>query len=86
MDISKWTVDEVTDFVRSIPGASEYAEDFQAQEIDGQALMLLKEEHLMQAMNMKLGPALKICGKINAIRGIEPGGGGEPSTPTSTTA
>ncbi|CAG0883409.1 unnamed protein product [Cyprideis torosa] len=84
VDISKWTVDEVTDFVKNIPGCTEYAEDFQAQEIDGQALILLKEEHLMQAMNMKLGPALKICSKINAIRGIEPSG--EPTTPTSLTA
>lgn len=29
---------------------------FRSQEIDGQALLLLKEEHLMSAMNIKLGP------------------------------
>ena len=45
-----------------------YADEFSRQEIDGQALMLLKEDHLMTAMNIKLGPALKICAKINALR------------------
>ncbi|PSN38405.1 hypothetical protein C0J52_21582, partial [Blattella germanica] len=38
------------------------------QRIDGQALMLLKEDHLMTAMSMKLGPALKICAKIDTMR------------------
>lgn len=49
----------------------EYAEDFAVQEIDGQALMLLKEDHLMSAMSIKLGPALKILSKIDAMR-VEP--------------
>lgn len=38
------------------------------QEIDGQALMLLKEDHLMSAMQMRLGPALKLVAKINTLR------------------
>lgn len=64
----KWNVSEVVDFVRSLPGCAEYADDFALQEIDGQALMLLKEDHLMSAMGMKLGPALKLCAKIEAIK------------------
>lgn len=64
----KWNVSEVVDFVRSLPGCAEYADDFAVQEIDGQALMLLKEDHLMSAMNMKLGPALKLCAKIELIK------------------
>lgn len=64
----KWGVDEVVDFVKSLPGCSEYANDFLEHEIDGQALLLLKEDHLMSAMNMKLGPALKLCKKIEDIR------------------
>uniref|UniRef100_A0A671SSU8 SAM domain-containing protein n=1 Tax=Sinocyclocheilus anshuiensis TaxID=1608454 RepID=A0A671SSU8_9TELE len=39
-----------------------------AQEIDGQALLLLTEDHLMSAMNVKLGPALKICARINSLK------------------
>ncbi|CAG7821428.1 unnamed protein product [Allacma fusca] len=56
----KWNVSEVVEFVKSLPGCAEYAEDFAVQEIDGQALLLLKEDHLMSAMGMKLGPALKL--------------------------
>ncbi|KAJ9600101.1 hypothetical protein L9F63_009612, partial [Diploptera punctata] len=64
----KWTVSEVCEFIRTLPGCSDYVEDFAIQEIDGQALMLLKEDHLMTAMSMKLGPALKICAKIDTMR------------------
>lgn len=64
----KWTVQQVCDFVKNLPGCSDYVEDFQLQEIDGQALMLLKSDHLMSAMAIKLGPALKICSAIDAMR------------------
>ncbi|XP_076365183.1 uncharacterized protein LOC143254232 isoform X8 [Tachypleus tridentatus] len=64
----KWTVQEVFDFVNGLPGCSDYAEEFRSQEIDGQALMLLKEDHLMSAMSMKLGPALKICSHITSLK------------------
>uniref|UniRef100_A0A0P4WGF7 SAM domain-containing protein n=1 Tax=Scylla olivacea TaxID=85551 RepID=A0A0P4WGF7_SCYOL len=47
-----------TSNLESPSGCKEYAEDFALQEIDGQALMLLKADHLMSAMSMKLGPAL----------------------------
>lgn len=62
-------VKDVVDFIQNLPGCKEYAEDFALQEIDGQALMLLKADHLMSAMSMKLGPALKICAKIESMRG-----------------
>merc|ERR1712002_62561 len=52
----KWNVTEVCDFVRNLPGCGEYVDDFAQQEIDGQALMLLKADHLMSAMSIKLGP------------------------------
>lgn len=58
----------MAEFVRSLTGCADYAEDFLMQEIDGQALMLLKPDHLMSAMSIKLGPALKICAKIEAMR------------------
>lgn len=46
----------------------ELASQFLSQEIDGQALLLLKEEHLMSTMNIRLGPALKLCACINSLR------------------
>lgn len=53
---------------RVFPGCSDVAEAFRLQEIDGQALLLLTEDHLMTSMNIKLGPALKICAHINSLK------------------
>lgn len=65
--IMKWSVQEVCDFIKNLPGCSDYAEDFAIHEIDGQALLLLKENHLVNTMGMKLGPALKIVAKIHSM-------------------
>ncbi|XP_073434987.1 polyhomeotic-like protein 3 isoform X3 [Dendrobates tinctorius] len=65
---SLWTVEDVWAFIYSLPGCHEIADEFRTQEIDGQALLLLKEDHLMSTMNIKLGPALKICARINSLK------------------
>ncbi|XP_075996382.1 polyhomeotic-like protein 3 [Genypterus blacodes] len=65
---SQWSVEEVSAFIHTLPGCSDVAEAFRLQEIDGQALLLLTEDHLMTSMNIKLGPALKICAHINALK------------------
>uniref|UniRef100_A0A8C6TSH8 Polyhomeotic homolog 1 n=1 Tax=Neogobius melanostomus TaxID=47308 RepID=A0A8C6TSH8_9GOBI len=64
----QWSVQEVSQFISSLQGCEDLAPQFLSQEIDGQALLLLKEEHLMSTMNIKLGPALKICAHINGLR------------------
>ncbi|KAK5922132.1 hypothetical protein CgunFtcFv8_019427 [Champsocephalus gunnari] len=63
-----WSVEEVCRFISSLQGCEELAAHFLSQEIDGQALMLLREDHLISTMNIKLGPALKICASINTLR------------------
>ncbi|XP_042164610.1 histone-lysine N-methyltransferase 2B isoform X3 [Oncorhynchus tshawytscha] len=65
---AQWSVEQVWDFIHTLPGCVEVAEAFRIQEIDGQALLLLTEDHLMTSMNIKLGPALKICAHINTLR------------------
>ncbi|XP_041867554.1 polyhomeotic-like protein 1 isoform X2 [Melanotaenia boesemani] len=65
---AQWSVEEVSQFISSLQGCEELASQFLSQEIDGQALLLLKEEHLMSTMNIKLGPALKICAHINNLK------------------
>uniref|UniRef100_A0A3B4A544 SAM domain-containing protein n=2 Tax=Periophthalmus magnuspinnatus TaxID=409849 RepID=A0A3B4A544_9GOBI len=65
---SQWSVEEVTAFINTLPGCGDVAEAFRVQEIDGQALLLLTEDHLMTSMNIKLGPALKICAHINSLK------------------
>uniref|UniRef100_A0AAZ3QXH1 Polyhomeotic-like protein 2 n=1 Tax=Oncorhynchus tshawytscha TaxID=74940 RepID=A0AAZ3QXH1_ONCTS len=67
-DSTKWNVEEVYEFIHSLPGCQEIADEFRSQEIDGQAMLLLKEDHLMSAMNIKLGPALKIYAHINMLK------------------
>ncbi|XP_016361052.1 polyhomeotic-like protein 2 isoform X2 [Sinocyclocheilus anshuiensis] len=67
-DPTKWNVEDVYEFICSLPGCQEIAEEFRSQEIDGQALMLLKEDHLMSTMNIKLGPALKIFARISMLK------------------
>ncbi|XP_040442929.1 sterile alpha motif domain-containing protein 11 isoform X2 [Falco naumanni] len=59
-DISKWTVEDVCSFVSSLSGCTEYTQVFREQAIDGETLPLLTEEHLLNNMGLKLGPALKI--------------------------
>lgn len=66
--IDKWSVQDVYEFIKNLPGFSDYAEDFAVQEIDGQALSLLNDNHLVNTMGMKLGPALKILAKVQSLK------------------
>ncbi|KAF7210517.1 polyhomeotic-like protein 2 [Nothobranchius furzeri] len=63
-----WNIEDVYEFISTLPGCLEIAEEFRSQEIDGQALLLLKEDHLMGTMNIKLGPALKIFAQISLLK------------------
>uniref|UniRef100_A0A673B2W0 SAM domain-containing protein n=1 Tax=Sphaeramia orbicularis TaxID=375764 RepID=A0A673B2W0_9TELE len=55
-------------FLLSSAGGQDIAQEFRSQEIDGQALLLLTEDHLVSTMNLKLGPALKLCAHINSLK------------------
>lgn len=66
--IDKWSVQDVYEFIKNLPGFGDYAEDFAVQEIDGQALSLLNDNHLVNTMGMKLGPALKILAKVQSLK------------------
>lgn len=39
-----------------------------SKEIDGKALLLLNSEMMMKYMDLKLGPALKICNLVSRVR------------------
>lgn len=69
--IGKWSAKDVCKFVAAVLGTDEYSEDFTTQEIDGSALVLLKEKHLVNAMGMKLGPALKIVAKVQSLLSLD---------------
>ena len=57
--------------MKCLPGCSEYVDKFSQEEIDGQALGLLTLDHLMSPpMSMMLGPAVKICTAVDAMRQV----------------
>ncbi|CAF98954.1 unnamed protein product, partial [Tetraodon nigroviridis] len=64
-DVRKWTVNDVYSFISSIPTCSEYAQTFKDHMIDGETLPLLSEEHLLDTLGLKLGPALKIRSQVS---------------------
>uniref|UniRef100_A0ACB8FBH8 Uncharacterized protein n=2 Tax=Sphaerodactylus townsendi TaxID=933632 RepID=A0ACB8FBH8_9SAUR len=64
-DIRKWTVEDVYNFIISLPGCSDYAQVFKDHAIDGETLPLLTEEHLLDTLGLKLGPALKIRSQVS---------------------
>ncbi|XP_056149693.1 sterile alpha motif domain-containing protein 7 [Lampris incognitus] len=68
-DIRKWTVDDVYNFINSIPTCAEYAQMFKDHMIDGETLPLLSEEHLLDTLGLKLGPVLKIRSQVSRRMG-----------------
>ncbi|EDO49991.1 predicted protein, partial [Nematostella vectensis] len=66
-DILAWGVDDVCKFILSLTGVPEVVAEFREHSIDGQSLILLQEEHLLNRMGIKLGPALKIKAHIRKI-------------------
>ncbi|XP_061777122.1 sterile alpha motif domain-containing protein 7 isoform X2 [Nerophis ophidion] len=68
-DIRKWSVNDVYNFINSIPSCSEYSQTFRDHMIDGETLPLLSEEHLLDTLGLKLGPALKIRSQVSRRMG-----------------
>ncbi|XP_053961140.1 probable serine/threonine-protein kinase nek3 [Anastrepha ludens] len=59
-EVARWTVDNVCAFVGEIDICADYVQHFRDQCIDGSGLPLLTEDHLLNSLGMKLGPALKL--------------------------
>lgn len=65
-DPTEWNCDEVYQFVKCVAGV-QVAQLFRSQEVDGSALSLIRDDHLVNTMQIKLGPALKIMSKFNEL-------------------
>lgn len=63
-------MEDVGEFLTSL-GYEAYIDKFVEHEIDGRALSLVRDHHLLMTMKLRLGPTLKICEHIKAIKGIE---------------
>ncbi len=69
-DPDEWSIDQVIGHISMLDPSLEVSVGmFKAHEIDGKALGLLTSEMMMKYMDMKLGPALKICNIVNMIQG-----------------
>ncbi|KAL6051184.1 hypothetical protein STEG23_006261 [Scotinomys teguina] len=62
--VSKWTIEEVFDFVQTLTGSEDQARLFKDEMIDGEAFLLLTQADIVKIMSVKLGPALKIYNAI----------------------
>ncbi|XP_051543435.1 lethal(3)malignant brain tumor-like protein 4 isoform X2 [Myxocyprinus asiaticus] len=66
--VAHWSVEEVADFIHSLPGCEEQAKQFREEQIDGKAFLLLTQRDIVKIMSVKLGPALKIYNSILMFR------------------
>ncbi|XP_071502253.1 uncharacterized protein [Diadema antillarum] len=62
-----WSVDKVVKFIKKTDCAP-LAKIFKEQEIDGQALLLLTLPTVQECMELKLGPAIKLCHHIERVK------------------
>ncbi|XP_072027076.1 LOW QUALITY PROTEIN: lethal(3)malignant brain tumor-like protein 4 [Amphiura filiformis] len=69
--VAKWTMNEVADFVKKLPGCQEHATKFSDEQIDGEAFLLLTQTDIVKIMSIKLGPALKIYNAILILKSSE---------------
>ncbi|KAL3191946.1 hypothetical protein MRX96_059448 [Rhipicephalus microplus] len=64
----EWTVEDVVRYVKRIPGCARHAEKFRKEEVDGEALLLLRKKHLIVYMGLPVGPAVKILRATRELR------------------
>lgn len=67
-NVDSWTIEDVKNFVDSIPGCSGCGELFELQQICGKSLMYLDQRDLVDVINVKLGPAVKIYNAISLLK------------------
>ncbi|XP_078533231.1 scm-like with four MBT domains protein 2 isoform X2 [Lissotriton helveticus] len=63
----EWSVSDVVRFIKATDCAP-LAKIFQEQDIDGQALLLLTLPTVQECMELKLGPAIKLCHQIERVK------------------
>jgi hypothetical protein len=63
-----WTVNDVVSYIRSTSDCQELAPVFKKHEIDGSALLLLDRDALVQFMDVKVGPTLKLLRHVNELK------------------
>ena len=68
--LQQWTLEDVSDFLTHL-GYEAYTDKFVEHEMDGRALCLMKDHHLLMTLKLRLGPALKIIEHVSALKLLE---------------
>ncbi|XP_029403515.1 scm-like with four MBT domains protein 2 isoform X2 [Mus pahari] len=63
----EWSVKDVVRFIK-LTDCAPLARIFQEQDIDGQAFLLLTLPTVQECMELKLGPAIKLCHQIERVK------------------
>jgi len=66
--VAQWSPEQVNAFVAKFGTASAQLEQFKEQEIDGEALLYLSQNDLVDILGVKLGPAIKIRNALLLIK------------------
>nr|XP_057915637.1 lethal(3)malignant brain tumor-like protein 4 isoform X2 [Doryrhamphus excisus] len=69
--VRHWSVQQVSEFIESLPGCEDLAKQFSDEQIDGRAFLLLTQRDIVRIMSIKLGPALKIYNSILMFKHAE---------------
>ena len=67
-DVRQWTVGHVIHYFKTTADCQDYIDLFEAQEVDGIALLLLTHETLVKCLGIKLGRALKIMNRVQELK------------------
>lgn len=67
-NVRQWTASQVADWLREQGNYEREADIFRENEIDGSALMLLKNYNLLIDAKIKIGPAVKILEKVRLLQ------------------
>lgn len=63
-DVAQWKVDDVANFIKTLPGCVDLSKVFRDEHIDGEAFLMLNQSDIVKILKCKLGPALKIFNSI----------------------
>lgn len=66
--VEQWSLEDVKDFINSIPGCTGCGELFENQQICGKSLLYLDQRDLIDVIGVKLGPAVKIYHAISLLK------------------
>ncbi|XP_053690306.1 uncharacterized protein LOC128738875 isoform X2 [Sabethes cyaneus] len=64
----RWSVDDVAKYVECLPGCTEMGKQIRDEKIDGSAFLSLTRDDLVQYLDVKLGPAVKMYNRIIHLR------------------